>query len=651
MEGARYGRVLMADRQEAPAPTLPTPGSLSQLLEGQAQTQREAPAISAPGRRPLGYQGLWEQARETAGMLAGMGVEPGDRVALVLPNGPEMATAFLAVGCCATCAPLNPAYRGDEFAFYLSDLGAKVLVVPAEANTPAVTAARELGIRVVGLRPLVEEEAGRFELTGAGGKGSPVLAGPEEVALVLHTSGTTSRPKIVPLSHANLCASAQQIKASLELTSADCCLNVMPLFHIHGLAAALLATLAAGGRVACTAGFYAPHFFDWLAAERPTWYTAVPSMHQAILARAEAQREVIGAHPLRFIRSCSSALPPPVMGELERVFGAPVLEAYGMTEAAHQICSNPLPPRVRQPGSVGVAAGPEVAIMDEAGHLLPAGERGEIVIRGRNVTAGYERNPEANRQAFCRGWFRSGDQGRLDEEGYLFITGRLKEIINRGGEKISPREIDEVLLGHPAVAQALSFALPHPQLGEEVGVAVVLREQAEASEEELQAFVAKRLADFKVPRQVVFLEELPKGATGKPQRIGLAERLGLTAPVGPQGKGPAAYVAPRTPVERTLAGIWGEVLRVKRVGINDSFFELGGDSVVAALCLARMREALLVELTLLDFFKAPTVAKQSLLAVQKMAASPEEGEDLDSLLAELERLPEAEAKRLAEAGS
>jgi acyl-CoA synthetase (AMP-forming)/AMP-acid ligase II len=439
-----------------------------------------------------------------------------------------MALSFVAIGAGATTAPLNPAYRAEEFEFYLSDLGAKALIVADGVDTPATGVAEKLGVPVVTLTPTPDKGAGRFVLDGgaaAGGAGT--LAEPDDVALVLHTSGTTSRPKIVPLTQANLFASAGHIVDTLRLTPADRCLNVMPLFHIHGLIAATLASLAAGASVHCTPGFSALSFFGWLDEVKPSWYTAVPTMHQAILARAARNPDSVKNAQLRFIRSSSAALPTSVLAELEETFGCPVIEAYGMTEATHQMASNPLPPRPRKPGSVGVAAGPEVAIMDAAGHLLEAGETGEVVIRGPNVTPGYENNPEANASAFTNGWFRTGDQGVMDDEGYLRITGRLKEIINRGGEKISPLEVDEALMAHPAVAQAVTFAMPHDKLGEDVAAAVVLRDGAEADEKTLRAFVGERLADFKVPRRIVVLEEIPKGATGKLQRIGLADRLGL----------------------------------------------------------------------------------------------------------------------------
>ena len=289
----------------------------------------------------------------------------------------------------------------------------------------------------------------------------------------------------------------------------------------------MLSSVAAGGSVWCTPGFNALRFFAWLEEVAPTWYTAVPTMHQAILARAARNQSIVEQARLRFIRSSSASLPPQVMAELEATFGAPVIESYGMTEAAHQMASNPLPPAPRKPGSVGVAAGPEVQVMTLDGSIANTGIEGEVVIRGPNVTKGYENNPKANAEGFTDGWFRTGDQGVIDADGYLTITGRLKEIINRGGEKVSPKEVDEVLMDHPAVAQVVTFAMPHAKLGEEVAAAVVLRDGASANERDLRDFAGERLADFKVPRKVVFLDEIPKGATGKLQRIGLADKLGL----------------------------------------------------------------------------------------------------------------------------
>jgi oxalate---CoA ligase len=496
-----------------------------------ARGAASAPAIGAPGRTWLSHDGLRALAARTVATLNGFGIGRGDRVALVLPNGPEMAAAFLAMGCGVTAAPLNPSYKADEFDFYLSDLNAHALAIAEGMDSPARAVAASRGIPIVEVVP--GEAAGEFSLRPqAPLSGTPRLAGmaeAEDIALVLHTSGTTSRPKIVPLRHINVTASAYHVGAALALSGEDVCLNIMPLFHIHGLIAATLASVAAGGAVCCTSGFNAFRFFGWLDEVRPTWVTAVPTMHQALLPYAERNKDIIAKGRLRLLRSSSASLPPQVMTALEAAFGVPVLESYGMTEAAHQMASNPLPPSPRHPGSVGVAAGPEVAIMDEAGGLLPAGAPGEVVIRGRNVTAGYEANPEANSKAFTDGWFRTGDEGWLDEAGYLRLTGRLKEIINRGGEKVSPLEVDAVLMDHPAVRQVVTFAMPHAKLGEEVAAAVVLREGQALDEAGLREFAATRLAAYKVPRRVVFLDEIPKGATGKLQRIGLAARLGLSA--------------------------------------------------------------------------------------------------------------------------
>ena len=495
--------------------------------------QDEAIAIAAPDRTALTYKGLRAHIKQTVATLNQFGIGRNDRVAIVLPNGPEMASAFVSIASGATTAPLNPAYRQEEFNFYLSDLGAKALLVEQGSNSPALDAAAELNIPILELVIDESQPAGLFEVIPGRGiePGQSVSSGgmaeADDIALVLHTSGTTSRPKIVPLAQRNVCASAGNIRRTLKLTPDDRCMNVMPLFHIHGLMAAILSTLSSGASVFCTPGFNALKFFAWLDEAKPTWYTAVPTMHQAILTRAKRNQEIIKNTQLRFVRSSSSSLPPQVMKAVEETFNAPLVEAYAMTEASHQMTCNPLPPGVRKPGTVGLPAGPKVSIMDEEGNLLQAGSIGEVVIRGPNVTSGYENNPKANAENFTNGWFRTGDQGVMDDDGYLTITGRLKEIINRGGEKISPREVDDVLMDHPAVQQVVTFAMPHDKLGEEVAAAIVLAEGTEATEREIQSFAGERLANFKVPRKILFLEEIPKGATGKLQRIGLAEKLGL----------------------------------------------------------------------------------------------------------------------------
>ena len=489
----------------------------------------EAPALSAPGGTPLTYLALRALIADVTRSLASRGIGPGDRVGIVLDNGPEMAAAFLSIGSAATAAPLNPSYRAEEFEFYLTDLRAKLLIVAAGKDTPAVSVAQKLGIPVASLTAHPERGSGTFSLQyeGDAPDAGPIReVTPDDIALVLHTSGTTSRPKIVPLAHKNIAASASNIRTTLALTSNDRGLVIMPLFHIHGLIAALSAPLSAGGEVCCSPGFNALKFFAWLDEVKPTWYTGVPTMHQAILLRAPGNAEIVKRHRLRFLRSSSSALPPTVIAELERTFGVPVVEAYGMTEATHQMASNPLA-GPRKPGTVGPSGGPEIRVVDETGTTVPPGHTGEIVIRGPNVMTAYENNPKANADAFYDEWFRTGDQGTMDEDGYVSITGRLKEIINRGGEKISPREVDEIIMNHPAVHQCVTFAMPHEMLGEDVAAAVVLRQGSAATDKELREFVSGRLAPYKVPRKILILTEIPVGATGKLQRIGLAQKLGL----------------------------------------------------------------------------------------------------------------------------
>ena len=604
----------------------------------------DAVAILAPSRVPLTYAYLGEEISSLTQILNNLGIGRNDRVALVVPNGPESALAFLAIACCSSCAPLNPAYRVSEFEYYFSDLHVKAVILQGDMESAARTAATTCRIPVIDLQPDFTAAAGQFRLVGnpVGPARTDGFAQADDIALVLHTSGTTARPKIVPLTHQNLCVSAHQIRQTLGLNPMDRCLNVMPLFHIHGLIAAVMASLSSGGSVVCTPGFNAPLFFEWLTSFKPTWYTAVPTMHQSILSRASSHPPDLESSRLRFVRSSSAALPPQVMRDLEKVFNVPVIEAYGMTEASHQMASNPLPPLPRKLGSVGLAAGPAVAIMDPQGSFLPPGEQGEIVIRGASVMQGYENNLEANSSSFTQGWFRTGDQGHLDSEGYLFITGRLKELINRGGEKISPREVDEVMMEHPAILQAVAFALPDVKLGEDVAAAVVLKPGVSVSEREIRDFVASRLADFKAPRRVVILDEIPKGPTGKLQRIGLAGKLGLESHLAPKSR--PEYAAPRSRIEEKLVGLWAEVLRIDPIGVNDNFLDIGGDSILATRLISRIRDDFGMDIPMIEFFDKSTPAEMaSMIAQRKDQLTAEE---LSLQITEVAGLSDEDAERL-----
>ena len=429
------------------------------------------------------------------------------------------------------------------------------------------------------------------------------------MALLLLTSGTTARPKIVPLTHANVCASAYSSGAALALRETDRCLNVLPLFHGHGLIATVMTSLAAGASIVSTPGCDIDRFFGWITTFRPTWYSAVPTMHQAILTQARQHPEQAADSRLRLIRSASAPLPPRVFAELERTFETTVIEFYGMTETASSpIACNPLPPRQRKAGSVGIPVGLDVAIMDEGGTLLSGGHTGQVVVRGASVMPGYDGDPSANAAAFAGDWFKTGDQGFFDDDGYLFLAGRTREMINRGGEKVTPREVDEVLLEHPAVAEAVTFAMPHATLGEDVAAAIVLRPGAPATPQDIRQFATSRVADFKVPRQVFIVKEIPKSSTGKVQRIGLAARLGLAGRVA---SARTSVLPPRTPLEKALAEFWAQLLQVEQIGIHDDFFALGGDSLLAARVLTHMYQITHREVEVARFFAAPTVAEMA----------------------------------------
>ena len=457
--------------------------------------------------------------------LAATNVKNSDRAAIVLPNGPLMASSFLSISSYMSAAPLNPSYKQEEFEFYLDDLKPKFLLVEPNSKSLAVIAAKNLNIPVFEMKISDNQPLGTFELFDK----ETNYKNPNDYdeALVLHTSGTTSRPKIVPLSNLNIFTSAVNISKSLKLTADDHCLNIMPLFHIHGLIAVLSASAKVGASICASNGFNALKFLDLAETQNITWYSGVPTMHQAILLRAQKNSDKAKKLNLRFIRSSSASLPPAIFEQLNDIFQTPVIEAYGMTEATHQMASNPLPPAIQKPGLVGMPAGPEICIMNDKNEKLSQGEIGEICIKGDNVTNGYENNPEANKQSFVNDWFRTGDEGFFDEDGYLKISGRLKEIINKGGEKISPLEVDNILMDFPPIDQALCFGYKDKMLGEDIAVAIKLKENKSCTEDDIKSYANEKLAKFKIPKKIFIVEDIPKGATGKLQRIGLAKKFGL----------------------------------------------------------------------------------------------------------------------------
>lgn len=551
---------------------------LGRQIERRVNESPQAPALIVPGGETLDYATLWARSGAIAARLASAGVVSGDAVAVHLPEGPEALVAFLGVTRVAACAPLNPGLRPEELAVSLARLGARALLVPDRAEAEVLDVAARLEVAV-------------FPHTARSGTGPARAASRRRTsylpgtALLLFTSATTGRPKLVPLTHRGLVAMVASMRAVFPQADAGRVLIITPHFHLQCLLSALI-QLFSGGAVVSTPGFHPTSFASWMREVRPTQYSANPTLHRAILeACPPAQdRELFGS--LRFVTSAGAPLPEALRDELERRLAVPVVEGYGLTEAG-RVTMTPFEPRARRPGSVGRCCGPEVAILGDDGTLRSAGCTGEIVLRGPTVIESYANDPAADAEAFRGGWFRTGDLGRLDADGFLYLEGRIKEAINRGAEKILPYEIEEVLSRHPAVAETVVFAVPHPRLGEDLAAAVVLRAPGGASARELRTFAAESLAEFKIPRRFVFVDEIPKGSTGKPQRTSMAERLGLL-------NGPAeretAEGEPADAAEAEIAGIWSELLGLSRVERSDDFFLLGGESLLALTMLGRVNE-------------------------------------------------------------
>ncbi|MBR0858934.1 non-ribosomal peptide synthetase [Bradyrhizobium liaoningense] len=570
------------------------------LLDVHARKTPAAPALLAPGRPALSYGALGALTQQLVRILRGLGIGPADRIAVALPRGADSALALIAVASSCACIPVNPDLTADELQRYFSELKLTALVTRADMNSASRDVARALDVAVIDFVPGPQNDLGGCTFIGPA-VGPAITGGAsrgDDDAFILLTSGTAARPKMVPLTHRNVCLSATNAGRVLSLTSHDRLLNVLPLFHAHGLISGLLTALAAGSSVICTDGFDASSFFGWMRELQPTWYTAVPTIHRALLTAAEANPDRARSSSLRVIRSASASLAPAILEGLEATFGVPVLETYGMTEAASQIAANPF--ELRKIGSVGRAAGPEIAIMDEAGRVLANGAHGEIMLRGPNMSRGYYNDEAATRAAFRNGWFRTGDLGYLDPDGYLFIVGRIKDVINRGGQKVSPLEVEEVLLGHPAVLEAGVFAVPHQKLGENVAAVVVLRPDSGASSDQLRQFARKRLAAYKVPSLIRSVAALPKGASGKVKRNALAELI-ATAEDSEETR------LPRNALETQLAAIWADLLELPQVGVDQDVFALGADSLAVTQMRSRLRDRFNVDFSFEDIFDCATV--------------------------------------------
>ncbi len=589
------------------------------LIARSAQKNPEGVAIEGSGRQSLSFTELLRHIHYIRECLQLLKINRCDRVAIVLPGGPEMAIVLAGVSASAVCAPLNPGFQSKEFAVCFDTMNVKLVVLAAGQKSLAWQVANKNNIPILELEKHNHDPSGMvlsfkgYPVNGSDGTGMDSSILPEDLAIVLHTSGTTSQPKIVPLTHKNVSTAVRYVCNALFLRPEDRCLCMMPQFHIGGFVDLLLAPLASGGRVICVPGIDPEIFFEQLTKCKPTWFQAVPATLRLILAHAKAMNTIRVDSSLRFIRSVAAPLPLHMMHDLETLFKVPVIETFGMTEAAPLITTNPLPPGFRKPGSTGKTVGPDVAIMDAGGNLLPDGHPGEIVVKGDNVMSGYENDSLANEQAFAHGWFHTGDIGYFDKDGYLFITGRLKEIINRGGEKISPSEIDAVLLENPTVTQAMTFAVPDAKLGEDIAVAVVLAGGHSPEKHDIQKFVADRLSSEKVPRTIIFVDDIPKGPTGKPQRINAFEKLKPFM----TGHVELTSMLPRTPMERMLAEIWKDILKVDKISVRDDFFALGGDSLQIEILTATIEKKFEIPFPTSFIFKFQTVEAQAKIIEEK----------------------------------
>jgi acyl-CoA synthetase (AMP-forming)/AMP-acid ligase II/acyl carrier protein len=556
-----------------------------EILSVQAQERPDAVALEDARDLRVSYGQLFAKVGALIDVLHGLGVGRGARVAIVLPNGVEMAITLLGVTCVATAVPLNPVYRREEYRAYFDEIRVGFLLTRKGFQSEARAVASEKGVPILEL-----SSDGKLELTSderrPAGSG---LAERGDVALVLLTSGSTGRSKKVPLTHRNICVSTRDICRTLALGPADRCLCMWEQFHVGGLVDLLLVPLASGGTVICAGGFDAARFYELLEAKQPTWFQGVPTTLNELSVYAKKSLTRLGVAPLRFIRSVAAALSPQLMEEIESLFNVPVIQTFGMTEAGPLITTNLLPPAPRKPGSVGPSCGPEIRIEAPDGTPLPSGEIGEVAVRGENVVAGYEDAPEANAHSFRGGWFHTGDTGYLDSDGHLFLKGRLKEMINRGGEKITLQEIDDVLLAHPAIAQAATFSVKHRTLGEDVAAAVVLRTPGAVSEAEIRGFVAQRLAEFKVPQRVLILEAMPRDPIGKVNRLTLATLADSLA-------APKAAAGAENEIERKLSQIWAEELSLPQVGLDENFFAIGGNSLSGVRMLIAAEDAFGIEL-------------------------------------------------------
>jgi acyl-CoA synthetase (AMP-forming)/AMP-acid ligase II/thioesterase domain-containing protein/acyl carrier protein len=590
----------------------PSKETITDIVRRHARTTPDAPAFLAEGRKRLTYAalaGLMDRIQE---QLNAAGFGRGDRIATIGPNNAATAALIIGIMDSAVAVPMSPDLSVGEFVLYLRDLKVQAVAINTDIDTAARPAAQKLDLPVLDVEPGAGNAAGLIDIRSTSATGTPARPGPaqpDDLALVLTTSGTTSPSKFVPVTHRQFVTKVARHAMAQAMTAEDRCLNLMPLFHGHGIYTSLGATLFSGASVVTLPEFSAESFFRQVATMAPTWYTGSYTFHHAICAAAKDHVDAVRKARFRFIKTASGHLDPRIIEALEMLFRAPVISTYASTETSY-ISSTPLPPAVRKPGTVGIPVTGEVGIMGPDNRVLPPGQRGEIVVDSTGIFTGYENDDDANETCFVDGWFRTGDEGTIDRDGYLTLTGRIKDIINRGGEKITPSEVDGALEDHPDVATAVTFPVPHATLGQEVAAAVVPEKGAEFTDETLSRFLRGRLAPFKVPRRFVIVDEIPKGAEGKIQRRNLAEAFGMVTDSS-KARPVAVDDHPPTALEGKLQCLWAEVLGLERVGLHEDFFMLGGDSLQAVDLFLRVEKKLGRRLPRSVLFEAGTVARMA----------------------------------------
>ena len=513
------------------------PETVAALIESQAAERPDATYfIATETRRTLTFGGLLDSSERIAAFLARQGLEPGAHISLVMPNG--LATLRILLGAMAggyVVNPINLLAQPDQMRYVLDHSDCALVLTSPEWAPKVRELVRDIArpIAVLEVDPDADTLPGerhsrpRLRHSRAGSVGNPAVTA-EALALLMYTSGTTGTPKGVMLTHANLIANANAISAEHSLGPGDRVAAVLPLYHINAFAVTMLAPLAHGGSLAMPPKFSASKFWDIATRFECTWINVVPTIVSYLLEGSTPPRESLAK--IRFCRSASAPLPPEHLRAFQDKFGIGVIETMGFTETVAPAFSNPLDPARRKVGSVGPPSGCEARIVNEQGVEVPDGTAGEMVIRGPQVTPGYYKNETATAGAFFRGgWFRSGDIGVRDADGFYFVTGRIKELIIKGGENIAPREIDEVLLHHPAVLDAAAFGVPDRHYGQEIMACVIRREGEACTQDELKAFCTERLGRYKTPKAIYFVDELPRGPSGKVQRLKLVELMPAAA--------------------------------------------------------------------------------------------------------------------------